>query len=283
MSTNTTSGIEAILLAVHGMGPTKPGFAKRFYLELRERLGTDSSKVHFDSIYYQDVFQKNQDELWKRMSNRRLDWRKLRKLMLFGFSDAAGYERKAGSSGSSYEQVQMKIRDKLKELYEEVGSKPIVVAAQSLGGQVISNYIWDAQQPNGATRGIWKSSPAKSSLDQKGEFLRFRTLRLFCTTGCNIPIFLACLPKEKILAIATKQCDYDFDWINFYDVDDALGWPLKPLSDSYKAAVSLDKQVNVGGLWSSWNPASHTRYWTDRDVIKPLADRIRTVAKSDKT
>ena len=263
------------------MGPTEPDFACRLHDELRERLvAEDRKKVHFDKIYYQDVFQGNQNALWQRLDRRhRLDWRKTRQLFLYGFSDAAGYEHKADKCCSHYEKVQEKIRDKLHCLYDSFGNWPIVLVAQSLGGHVISNYIWDAQQPKGASRGVWKST-ADPKDAEKDSFLRLHSLCRLYTTGCNIPIFLAGLPKAEICAIQSKNNEYNFEWHNYYDVDDPLGWPLKPLSESYRRAVSTDEAVNVGGLFSSWNPASHTRYWADRDVLQPLAEGIHDVVNA---
>ena len=231
---NVNAEKKVILLAVHGMGPTRLNFANRLHDELKERLGNDSANVHLSSIYYQNVFQVNQTALWDRVKQRRLDWRKTRKLLLYGFSDAAGYERNAAQKGSSYEQVQIKIRDKLKELYKTFDNLPIVIVAQSLGGHVISNYIWDAQKDDGASRGIWRANRSTTENKSLDKFLRLQSIRLFFTTGCNIPIFVANLPESMIKAVGTQTQDYTFKWKNYYDVDDALGWPLKPLSESYK-------------------------------------------------
>ncbi len=66
------------------------------------------------------------------------------------------------------------------------------------------------------------------------------------------------------------------DWGNYYDEDDALGWPLQALSDGYNALVR-DIEVNVGSIFTSWNPLSHTGYWTDSDVQRPLAEHLRSL------
>ena len=277
-SSAMSTQLRAIALAIHGMGPTASDYADRLRDELQDRLDSDSTKVYFSSIYYQDVFQEHQNALWNRYSNSRLDWVKARKLLLYGFSDAAGYERKAEESDSSYEQVQQKIRGKLEELYHDVGPVPIVLIAQSLGGHVISNYIWDAQKDGGATRGIWQANGSGHSEDERLDaFLRLKSLAFFYTTGCNIPVFVADLPEDDIEAIQTRTRGYNISWKNYFDVDDALGWPLQPLSDSYKQAIALDRAVSVGGLLTGWNPLSHSRYWTDRDVLRPLVTDIRAL------
>lgn len=64
----------------------------------------------------------------------------------------------------------------------------------------------------------------------------------------------------------------DFSWDNYYDADDVLGWPLAQLGPDY-AAVN-DREVNAGSLISSWNPASHGAYWSDKDVVEPPAKTL---------
>jgi hypothetical protein len=69
-------------------------------------------------------------------------------------------------------------------------------------------------------------------------------------------------------------------WINFYDQDDVIGYPLRTINPAYKSAVKEDRAVNVGGLLSSWNPTAHTEYWTDSDVLGPIAEELATLWRS---
>ena len=101
----------------------------------------------------------------------------------------------------------------------------------------------------------------------KDQFRRLKSLRALFTTGCNIPIFVA--GHGKVVAI-DPPCK-DFEWRNYYDEDDVLGWPLRPLSDSYDKLVK-DYEINVGGLFTSWNPLGHTEYWKDEDFLRQLVD-----------
>lgn len=63
-------------------------------------------------------------------------------------------------------------------------------------------------------------------------------------------------------------------WLNYFDPDDVLGYPLKPLSLEYRKAVSQDIEINVGSVFSSWNPASHSDYSTDDDFTIPVAQYL---------
>ncbi len=150
------------LLPVHGMGPVNCDFPKPLEKALRRRLGNRWNEVHFRPIHYQAVLQVNQDRVWRCMQKRNLDWTRLRRLVLFGFSDATGIERNAHCAGSPYSQVQEIIKGQLREIHATTRNPdiPVVVIAQSLGCHLISNYIWDAQKEYRrrgmtVTRGVW--------------------------------------------------------------------------------------------------------------------------------
>ena len=49
------------------------------------------------------------------------------------------------------------------------------------------------------------------------------------------------------------------------------------MSDSYSVDWITDEKVSVGGLLTGWNPASHGEYWTDRDVVNPIAIEINSI------
>ena len=269
---------EAIVLAVHGMGDTPENFAADLEERLADRLGDAWLRVYFDSIYYQNVFQENEERVMAAMQEVPLDSLALRKFVLYGFSDATGLEREAEKANRPYQQVQSVIRGTLKRAFDFLGGpRPVLIIAQSLGCQVLSNYLWDAQKRS-PSRGVWRA-PRTRRGTRLDDFLRLKTLKYFYTTGCNIPIFLAGFPEESIKAVKVDSGGYAFRWKNFYDEDDVLGWPLKPLSASYADAVHADVPVNAGGsllghLTHGWNALSHLRYWEDGEVLTPLAADI---------
>ncbi len=276
---------DVALFAVHGMGKTPTNFADELEEELLSELGSAHwDRVYFKPIYYQGLLQKKQETVFNTMKNRaELDWLALRRFLLYGFSDAAGLEYRSAEPNSLYEQTQGIIFGVLNEAFDKLGqtAKPVVIICQSLGGHVLSNYLWDSQMTN-ATRGIWSNgrlwgAPRGS---EKDNFRRLKTLRFLYTTGCNIPNFVTGLGRDNIRAIKTTTSGYDIRWFNYYDEDDPLGWPLKPLSTSYGHAVRRDIRVNAGGsflghLTHSWNPLSHTRYWRDREIVRPLARHLK--------
>ena len=59
-------------------------------------------------------------------------------------------------------------------------------------------------------------------------------------------------------------------WLNFYDVDDVLGFPSRQLYGDYPTIV--DYQVNTGNLGNA-----HTHYWTDDLVGSLIAELLRDI------
>ena len=85
---------KVLVVTIHGMGETKPNYADKLLKKLSKGLSDEQeAKVAFRSIYYQDILQDNQNAAFQRMKTRDIDWIKLRKFVLYGFSDAAGLER----------------------------------------------------------------------------------------------------------------------------------------------------------------------------------------------
>ncbi len=263
-------------LTLHGMGTTDEDYYEELRDDLIPLVGEDAwrNDLHFDHVYYQDILQGPQNEYFERVRNK-VDSRKLRKFLLDGFSDAGGLAYSRTIPDGAYEQTQKRIFDALGRAFDALESPqaPVVFIAQSLGGQVLSNYIWDALRDPSPNFGVWQHGHGEFS-DQDLDFRRLRTLRVLVTTGCNIPIFIGGLPRAQRTPI--NRPNDSFVWENYYDEDDPLGWPLQALSDGYNALVR-DIEVNVGNIFMSWNPLSHSGYWTDDDVQMPLADHLTSL------
>lgn len=262
------------ILTLHGMGNTERDYADDFFEEVKDYLGADLVEhIETESVYYQDILQYNQSTYFKKVK-RRLHWDNLREFMLYGFSDAASLEAQKEGESSPYFQAQSKILNALKSLYDrlEGPDRRLIIVAQSLGCQVISNYLWDGTKGAIAANGVWSQPQVFESPEEEAFCRGKKTVRLM-TTGCNIPIFVAGFDREDIKPI--PKVHPKFEWHNFYDKDDVLGWPLRDLSDGYAERVK-DHPMNAGFL-SGFTPMSHSYYWRDRDFLKPL---IRHIKKS---
>ena len=137
-------------------------------------------------------------------------------------------------------------------------------------GFFTDDYIWDMQHPGG------NPPPGLSP------FERMHTLAGMVTFGCNIPLFTFAYTNVVPIVFPAAELPDPGDvrdkakWLNYFDPDDVLGYPLKSINAAYDAVVDEDIPINVGGLFSSWNPISHTKYWTDNDFTKPAAEFIAT-------
>lgn len=167
---------------------------------------------------------------------------------------------------TTYKKIHDRIEGAIRDLYQtdlDSTAVPLVVMAHSLGGHMMSNYIWDTQK--GPATGV-------------SSFENLETLSGIVTFGCNIPLFT--FAHENIVPVTFPPDSLSEDekqraqWLNFYDPDDILGYPLKKINDAYGKVVDEDIKINAGGSVTSWNPASHSKYWTDKDFIKPVSELI---------
>lgn len=257
---------ELALITLHGMGKVKTSYYSELEEMLKSRLKEKWTRVSFQNVQYAPILQAPEDALWASMvanPENELDGIKLRQFFLFGFGDAGSLEHSAQTDKQQYIEVQREIQKALDHAlldFDGDTKKPIVIIAQSLGCQVVSNYLWDAQHGTNIF-----SEPSADASERTG-FRALKSLTNLVTTGCNIPLFIAGLTDRKCFA---KPND-SFVWDNFYDPDDVLGWPLKQLGPTY--SIVRDHPINSGGMLSSWNIASHGGYWSDTDVVSPLAD-----------
>lgn len=259
---------ELALITIHGMGKEKPDYYMELESGLKKALGHDWSRISFKNVQYAKILQDPQKKLWrdmKREESNDLDCTKLRKFFLYGFGDAGSIEYSGRKDKVKYIDVQKSIQSELQSAFIELGqdkSKPVVIIAHSLGCQVISNYLWDAEHGHN----LFDGAPALPA--DELEFVKLKSLKNLITTGCNIPLFISGIENRECFSKPNPS----FKWDNYYDADDVLGWPLRQLGPSYR--IVNDHDINSGGLFTSWNPLSHNKYWGDRDVIRPLANRV---------
>ncbi len=287
---------KAALLTLHGMGEIDYDYYKSLHKRLSGRPDALMERVAFQAVNFQTILQPNQDAVWANMLQKAeaLEYHGLRQFLLFGISDAAGLESRRDEPGSAYEDAQLEIARKLYAVRSEMeGDVPVVAIAQSLGGQLLSCYLYDAQKAGagGSGAGMWRNIDAFApritghatplTRDEK-RFLAGASLAGIVTTGCNIPIFVAAHKKMDIRAIMPPSIG--FRWLNFYDRHDPLGWPLQPLGGGYEVLVE-DREINAArGLldWlKSFTPMSHLAYWEDDNVVDALAGML-TEAMQDR-
>ena len=258
------------IAVTHGMGPQAPTFAEGMIEEVNKRvgnLGKNSDEIAWQPVFWADILKPRQTAYLNRTNESNdLNYVGLRRFVVGALGDATAYQQVTSPSNTTYELIHRRVRERLRDLKNQLeapDTAPLIVIAHSLGGHIMSNYIWDIQD----------KPPAASTA-----FERIETLAGMVTFGCNIPLFTLAYTEVMPIRFPARQLPPDIKskakWFNYYDPNDILGYPLKPINAAYNMAVTEDKAINVGGLFPGWNLISHGKYWTDNDFTKPVAEFI---------
>ncbi|MCU0514479.1 MAG: hypothetical protein MUE40_18145 [Anaerolineae bacterium] len=179
-----------------------------------------------------------------------------------------------------YTEIHGSIAGAIRQLGKRAGeAAPLVVVAHSLGSVMTQQYFYDLQWDS-ATRLL--IPPGVRSRIGPAPIEKGQTLSSVFTLGSPLALWstrfeqygtpmIVPAPELKKLHPGVRG-----KWMNLYDKDDVLAYPLQPLNSDFDKMVE-DVAVNVGGLMESWTPASHVSYWTDMDVVRPIA---RTLAET---
>src|SRR5210317_1213992 len=143
---------ELAVLVIHGMGSQIPDFAEDMIEELNDRvkgLGKDPERIAWKSIYWANILEGRQ-RAYLRDAKRSgdLDYIGLRKFMLSAFGDASAYQKVESKENTTYKKIHKRVGRDIKSLYVtglQSRPKPLIILAHSLGGHIMSNYIWDMQ------------------------------------------------------------------------------------------------------------------------------------------
>jgi len=277
------------LLLVHGIGKQDENYAHQISYELKKQFSEHIKKANprnpaaelvVEPVYWAPVLQKAEDKLWNKLKKGgAMNFTNLRRLMIDFAGDSIAY-MKDGDNREIYDAVHCVIAKSIDKLGHHAGQKaPLGIMAHGIGSVMVSNYIWDIQHHSEEHPLV---SDNHCKIMDNTPIERGETLCKLYTLGS--PLALWSLRHEnfgKPIDFPPKKLkelypDIETEWINYYDKDDIMGYPLKTLSKDYKDAVTYDIEINVGNFLSSWNPASHMGYWNDNDVIMPVA---RSLAK----
>jgi hypothetical protein len=270
----------AAIVALHGMGSFTPdpedAAAGLIYSgNLKERVAARYGNTKFEQnivwkeTYYGDIFDANQKQFIRRVE-KGFPVGQIRKFVIENLGDPGAL---GADPQDSNNKVYMPLRQRVAKAFADVEARletdaPVIVICHSFGGHILSSYIWDAQ---------------KSSADP-AEFPMAKRIACLVTFGCNIPIFTFAYAAKDIRAIGFPGTDLAAKhkltkwWRNYFDTDDPLGFPLAPTGKGYADLASTgkleDNKINAGGLFTSWNPFSHTAYWRDADIADAIFDVI---------
>jgi len=267
---------------IHGIGTQPSTFARELTEGLNHRIqhvcGRDGVVIR--PIYWAPVLDDSEKRLWNRLTSGGLmRWKAERRLMIDFIGDAFAYQL-TDDERKVYNAIHVRFAKTLKQLAKAAGPKaPLCIIAHSLGTIITSNYIYDLQYDS-PKKSLIVPDVRRAMGDPPTPLERGETLNLLYTMGSPLALWsLRYRHFGKPIRVPDHRMklhypELGWEWINFYDADDVIGFPLKGLNKAYDKVVTEDREVNVGNVLTSWNPSSHLFYWTDKDVLDPIAAKL---------
>ncbi|MFX3634772.1 MAG: chemotaxis protein [Candidatus Pristimantibacillus sp.] len=268
------------VLVIHGLGRQKNNFADPFIRLLLKHYAKASGErvpdkhLAIKPVYWAEVLEEREEELKRRQfqpSAMRYEW--LRHYVIHYLGDAVAYQP-LETNNQIYLDIHEKLSKALHELTTEAGENaPLCVISHSMGTVIASNYFYDLQNSVN-----WK--PVLYNPDSALE--RGETLSLFYSCGTTLPLWsLRYRNFDKPIHVPADQMriialGIRGEWINFYDKDDILGYPLRSIHEAYEEAVQEDIKVRVGDWKTSWNPLCHNGYFASSKVVSRMASGLAT-------
>lgn len=295
-----TLHIPHYIVVIHGIGDKCDGFSGWLQGKIKSEfantvLRISSSKppedaIHFCEALWYRVTQEDQDLLWDTlfplMKTRSISKTELakspmsllrrlkymtffRKLVVNFQGDIIAYIESPGAN--KYRLIHDKIYQAFeacaKDIFEAAVTpqSPVLltVVGHSLGAVIASDILYDALAKR--TR-WWPPQLRLANMMSLGSPLALYKLRHGSET-------------DSFTKTITMQ-DPNGRWINFYDPQDIVGYPIKELNEAYRNAVFHDKEINVGQWWNPWHfilqstPFNHNLYLKDRIVAKAIGRKV---------
>jgi hypothetical protein len=284
------SSMRLAVMTIHGMGSQQPGFSTPLHNELKRLIGPEHVGVVWEEVFWADITAKRQQEyLAAARADYELDYIRIRNFVVGALGDAVAYQRvEPAETSREYERVRemgtyLKIHERIasvvKKIYEhDLGGEPVplVVLAHSLGGHIFTNYYWDVHHQGADEYRVEELRDQRLST-----FERLDWTTGIVTFGCNIPLFTFALDEVVPIDFPPPRLSARYkevaQWLNLFDPDDVLGYPLKPISPAYEDVVTEDIPIDVGNPFIGWTPVSHTQYWTDNDLTRRVADLLKRI------
>lgn len=260
---------------IHGIGVTEPGYSKtltegirrEFAAHLKSLKITDLTPdaLIFREIIWDDVVAVRQKELASILRKGFAAEPKSKWVTFWGtiFSGpkkminalrtdfAAEYVEDILSyrDGKVYTLIHDRIRQQLGELPFSDQKLPLTLVTHSLGTVIGSDFIYDRQH--------------SVLFDSQWTFSNFFTL------GSPIALFALQYGGAQVFKNPIHVEDPQGVWMNIYDRDDPIGYPLKTLNEFYDQAVFKDVLVSTGIFG-----VSHKHYFENKDVQETIGRKL---------
>jgi hypothetical protein len=259
-----------IILTIPGIGTQKEGYADKLKSGIEFYAEDTALDGNFEIIECRPFALTHIDENQIDMYNRMEETHdlggilSLRKFVMQAFGDAVTFERNPTQPESVYRSIHHFLKETIEETNRILNTQEnaiLVVVCSSMGAHVLSSYIWDADH----NQGIFENAHATHENN-------LENLRYLVTVGCNIPLFVSGYAESQIVPF--KARNPLFEWDNYFDKNDVLGWPLQPLSSGYQSMVK-DHEINTG-----LSVGSHVRYLGHKNFTKPFTEKLLKIMEN---
>ena len=264
------------VIVVHGIGKAKAGYAAELIKGLKEKFSARVRKILktnddyadeliIKEIVWDDILAKNQEQLAailkKGFAAQKIGpVRSFFKSIFFFFSKGMMWLRTDFAAESvsdiigydndlAYDKIHERLLEEMNSLVVSNEKHSFSIIAHSLGTVIASDFVYDNQKKHGV-------------LHEKFVFNNFFTL------GSPLALF-ALQYGIELFKSPIRIENPTGQWINIFDLDDPIAYPLRNLNDAYERAVHLDCQVNTGGFG-----VSHTRYFNNQYVQETIAAKL---------
>jgi hypothetical protein len=301
---------DVAVVFVHGVFGKKYDYSGKMQAGLRKLLPNDlleGEYVKFWSVSWTDLVWDRQHNYLQAAKAAGIASNRLRDLVVFGLGDAAAYQKTRDRKNSIYYLVQKRISDQLEELGgSQFRERPLIFIGHSLGCHIISSYAWDLNRLKQRSQADIAKEDKEvrdewAKLQEASPFCRLETFAGFVTLGNNMPMFTFTFGPESVYPITGVPPDANIKpafpgtalaepllkqarWLNFYNPQDLLGFPLKPLNKTYRNESRIE-DICVRSKPTTWRSmpgvsyfTAHSSYWTNPIVLRRTADLIRDIA-----
>ncbi|MFD1138210.1 chemotaxis protein [Paenibacillus urinalis] len=266
------------VIVVHGLGLQKKEYAEKFMKKLDKAFSSvmqvPSARpyIEVEPVYWADVFGKEEERIYQELVlSKKLRYKHLRRYLIYYLADAVAYQP-VDTNGHNYDAVHQTISNALHSLSQRVGKNaPLCVVSHSLGSVIASNFFYDLQYTSRHFPGV---------IDTTSPLERGDTLTHFYSLGTTLPLWsLRYRDFSKPIVVPSKEGKAIFpglqgEWVNFFDKDDIMGYPLRNIDPAYEKAVKQDIDLNVGNPLTFWNPFCHNGYMKNRKVVRHIAEKL---------
>lgn len=248
-------------------------------LHLRDVNRSDAqykNALHFKAAYWSPITQVPENELIKLL---KLDgwwltrafslgvWMRRQMVSLLG--DVIAYE---GQGHDIYDKIHDCIKGCVDELCADcdqedgaAGPGSLTVIGHSLGSVIASDYLYDHMQGAAQPHHMVGVNLALKNMILLGSPMALYALR-------DNPF----AKRDQLANSLTSPVQVDPEgglWLNFYDPNDPISFPLKPIH-SYAEAGVIDYRVRAGNWLTAWNPACHLGYFRSSEIASIIGRKL---------